>query len=231
MMRFEDREDAGRRLAEELRSYTAEQPIVLALPRGGVPVGVEVARALNAPLDVWVVRKLGVPWHRELGVGAVAEGDYVYVDRQMLRRVGLSDEALAELIEQKRGEVDERVRKFRGERPPPQLEGRTVIVVDDGIATSGTARAAIRSIRHQNPASLVLAVPVAAPEIVRALEPEVDDLIVLLSPPQLYAIGLWFVDFAQVPDEEVVSLLEQARRGEQAGGEQAGERGGPHAPR
>jgi putative phosphoribosyl transferase len=208
---FRDREQAGRELGAELGAFAAEHPIVLALPRGGVPVGYEIARALQAPLDVWVVRKVGVPWHPELGVGAVAEGGHVYLNQEILRHIGLSEGELAKIVSSKQREVEERVRRFRGDHPPPIVRDRTIIVVDDGIATGGTVRAAIRSIRAQNPKTIVLAVPVAAPDTIRALEPEVDRVVCLRMPENLYAIGLWYVDFTQVTDGEVVRLLERAR--------------------
>jgi putative phosphoribosyl transferase len=209
---FRDRQDAGRRLAAELRSYATEHPIVLALPRGGVPVGYEIARALRAPLDVWVVRKVGVPWHPELGVGAVAEGGYVHLNQDILVHIGLSKDELAEAIESKQREVDERARRFRGDHPRPVIRDRTVILVDDGIATGGTVRAAIHSIRAQAPKAIVLAVPVAAPQTVRVIEPEVDRVVCLKAPADLYAIGLWYVDFTQVSDDEVLHFLELARQ-------------------
>jgi putative phosphoribosyl transferase len=211
MKKFRNREEAGRRLAAELGAYAAVHPIVLALPRGGVPVGYEIARALSAPLDVWVVRKIGVPWHPELGIGAVAEGGYVHLTPDILRQVGLSDAELAEATETKRREVEERVRRFRGDRPRPPLHARTVILVDDGIATGGTVRAAIRSIRAEEPKTIVLAVPVAAPDTIEALKAEADHVLCLLTPSDLYAIGLWYEDFTQVPDEEVVRILDLAR--------------------
>lgn len=211
MTRFRNRLDAGRKLAAKLAAYAGEDPIILALPRGGVPVGYEVARALRAPLDVWVVRKVGVPWHPELGVGAVCEGGYLYLSREILTQVGLSEEELSRVIERERAEVEQRVRKFRGNRPPPQLRGRTVILVDDGIATGGTVRVALRALRAEEPDKLVLAVPVAAPDILDALAPEVDRIVSLLAPRDLYAIGLWYEDFQQVTDDEVVHLLERAR--------------------
>jgi putative phosphoribosyl transferase len=212
MTRFHDRKDAGRQLAERLASYAAEHPIVLALPRGGVTVGYEVARALSAPLDVWVVRKVGVPWQEELGVGAVAEPEYLYLSDSMLRETGLSEARLADVIASKRREVAARVQKFRGGRPRPALRDRTVIVVDDGIATGGTIRAAVRSMRTEQPKQIVLAVPVAPPEEVRALETEVDRVIALLTPDNLIAIGYWYDDFTQVSDDEVVRLLDLARQ-------------------
>ena len=209
--RFRDRIDAGRKLAVQLRQYEGEQPVVVALPRGGVPVGYEVARALQAPLDICVVRKIGVPWHPELGVGAVAEGGFVYINPGIVRHVGLGQRELSEVTEQKRAEVDERVRKFRGVRPRSERRGRSVLLVDDGIATGGTTRAAILSIRAQKPARIVLAVPVAAAETLRELEPEVEHVVSLLTPDSLYAIGLWYEDFSQVSDAEVVRLLSHAQ--------------------
>jgi putative phosphoribosyl transferase len=217
---FLNRQDAGRRLAVELHSYAGAHPIVLALPRGGVPVGHEIARALHAPLDVWVVRKVGAPWHPELGVGAVAEGGYVYLNEQLLDYVGLTEEQLADVVRLKRREVDERVRLFRGDYPRPILRDRTVILVDDGIATGGTARVAIQAIRAQAPKAIVLAVPVAAPDAVRELAPEVERVVCLRTPSELFAIGVWYQDFTQVSDDEVVRLLDRARR-EHTGAEHA----------
>lgn len=208
---FRDRRDAGRRLAAELGSLAAERPVVLALPRGGVPVGYEIARALRAPLDVWSVRKVGVPWHPELGVGAVAEGGYVHLNEDILEHVGLTKDELGRLIADKKREVEERVRRLRGDRPGPALDDRTAIIVDDGMATGGTASAAVRSIRAQGPRALVLAVPVAAPEAVRELARDVDQLVCLYVPADLRAVGAWYLDFAQVSDDEVAHLLDLAR--------------------
>jgi predicted phosphoribosyltransferase len=212
MTRFRDRTEAGRRLAAALRSYATENPIVLALPRGGVPVGYEVAHALHAPLDVVVVRKLGVPWHPELGVGAVAEGGFTYLNEDVLRHVGLSQSELDELVRVKQREVEARVSLFRGGRAKPRLRDRTVLLVDDGIATGGTVQVAIRAVRAESPAAIVLAVPVAAPDAVRELGAQVQRVVCLETPPELYAIGVWYDDFAQVPEEEVVRLLERARQ-------------------
>jgi putative phosphoribosyl transferase len=211
LRRFHDREDAGRQLAAKLMPYANQEPIVLGLPRGGVPVAYEVALALGAPLDIWVVRKVGVPWHPELGVGAVAEGNYVYVSPEILNAVGLRRDEVSEVVEEKRAEVAERVRRFRGERRPPDLRDRTVILVDDGIATGGTVRAAARAVKAASPRRIVLAVPVASPDTLDELASEVDETVCLLSPSNLYAIGLWYEDFRQVPDDEVVKLLERAR--------------------
>lgn len=208
---FRDRRDAGRQLASELTGYAAEHPVVLALPRGGVPVGYEVARALDAPLDVWVVRKIGVPWHPELGVGAVEESGTVYLERGMLAALGLSESELAEVIEKERAEVQRRVKSFRGDAGRPRVAGQTVLLVDDGIATGGTVRAALRAIRAQGPKRVVLAVPVAAHETLEELASEVDQTVCLLSPRSMHAIGLWYQDFRQVSSREVVHLLDQRR--------------------
>ena len=223
-MLFRDRVDAGRQLARAAIRYRGQSPIVLGLPRGGVPVAYEVARALDAPLDVWVVRKVGAPGHEELGLGAVAEGGEAYLDREIMAAVGASDEEVGAIVDRKAAEVDERVRMFRGDRPAPELEGRTVIVVDDGIATGGTVRAALRAIRQHGPARLVLAVPVAAGRTLQSLRTEADEVLCLDVDPYLSSIGEYYVDFGQTSDDEVLALLESARRGyaEESGG--AGER-------
>ena len=205
--RFRDRQDAGRRLATMLEDYRAESPVILALPRGGVPVGYEVARHLRATLDVLVVRKVGVPWHPELGAGAVAEGGYLHISPDVVAAVGLTEEDLAATIDEKRKEVEARVRRFRAGRARAELRQRTVILVDDGIATGGTVRAALQAIKAASPRKVVLAVPVASPEILESLSPEVDRIVCPLVPANLYAIGLWYDDFRQVDDSEVVRLL------------------------
>lgn len=211
MLRFPDRTAAGRQLAEELRGYVGRDPLVLALPRGGVPVAYEVARALDAPLDVCVVRKIGAPGYPEFGLGAVAEGGEVYLSPGLSSQLGFSRAELLPMIAEKEREVEERVRRYRG-HPLPDLRGRTVFLIDDGIATGGTAMAAVRALRKQGPAELVLAVPVASAESVREIGPHVDRLIALLVPPRLDAVGAWYADFAQVGDEDVDDLLREARR-------------------
>lgn len=174
-------------------------------------MGYEVAEALGAPLEVWVIRKVELPWHPELGLGAVAEGGFVHISRETVARIGLSDDELSEVVEKKRLEVEQCVRKFRGDRPRPDLQGRTVILVDDGIETGGTALAAIQAIRAEEPKELVLAVPVAAAESIEALAPKVDRIICLLIPSDFYAISFCYEDFRPVSDDEVVRLLEGAR--------------------
>lgn len=209
-MRFRDRSDGGRLLAERLRHHAAYAPVVLGLPRGGLPVAEEVARALGAPLDVLVVRKIGVPWMPELAVGAVAEGGATFLDRDLAMGVGLHAAELEALKEEKRREVEERVRRFRG-GPLLELDGRVVILVDDGIATGATARAAVRSVKRENPARLVLAAPVVARETAELLAPEVDELVAVYTPEDFVAVGVWYDRFPQVTDDEVAAILARRR--------------------
>jgi putative phosphoribosyl transferase len=174
-------------------------------------VAYEVARALQAPLDIWVVRKVGVPGQPELGAGAVAEGGVLYLSPDVMAAVGVSKADLASVIERERSEVQRRVRRFRDGRPRPELKDRTVIVVDDGIATGGTVRAALRAIRSESPRKVVLAVPVAAPGALEDMAEEVDQVVCLLAPPALQSIGAWYTDFSQVDEDEVLRLLDEAR--------------------
>jgi putative phosphoribosyl transferase len=208
---FRDREEAGQQLAERLTPYRDENPIVLALPRGGVPVGYELARALGAPLDVLVARKLGAPHQPELGIGAVAPGGVQVVDEELLLWLDVPEEQLESMAREETAEVEHRMRLFRGERPEPEVRDSTVILVDDGIATGVTARAAIEYLLRQEPRRLVLAAPVCAAETAEALRYEVDELICLEVPPDLRAIGFWYQNFEQISDEEVVRILERAR--------------------
>lgn len=210
--RFRDREDAGQQLGAELRSYAKERPIVIAIPSGGVPVGFEVARALGAPLDVWVVKRIGVPWYPQLGVGAIAEGGQLSISRGLIDDIGLTGLELAQATETMRKEVTESVRNLRSERTRSVVRGRMVMLVDDGISTGSTITAAVEAIRQENPKLIVLAVPVAPPSVLGEVGPRVDRVVCLHTPSTLHAIGLWYDDFTHVPEEEVVRLLERNRR-------------------
>jgi erythromycin esterase-like protein/predicted phosphoribosyltransferase len=211
--RFANRTEAGRLLAELLRRYAGRDDVmVLALPRGGVPVAFEVARALDAPLDVFLVRKLGVPGHQELALGAIATGGTRVVNRQLIESLGLPSEAVEAVAARELQELQRRERAYRGDRPPPDLSGRTVILVDDGLATGSTMLAAIHAVRRDEPARVVVAVPVAAPEVCDALRAEADEAICLFTPTPFRAVGVWYEDFTQVTDEEVRDLLQRARR-------------------
>jgi putative phosphoribosyl transferase len=207
---FPDRRSAGRALGQALIHHAGTSAIVLGLPRGGVPVADEVAQVLGGVLDVWVVRKLGAPGQPELGMGAISEGPAVVLDRSIIGALGVRRGELFEVARREMEEVRRRVERFRGTRPAPELAGRTVILVDDGIATGGTMRAAIRAVRKRRPAHLVVATPVAAPDVIAALRREVDEVVCLYEPALMFAIGAWYEDFRQVPDEEVARILARA---------------------
>lgn len=215
--RFHDRADAGSQLAPLLEHLRGENPIVLALPRGGLPVAYEVARALRAPLDVLNVRKLGVPWHEELAMGAIGTGGVRVLNEEILAAAGIQKTTLEEATELQRVELDRRERLYRGGRPAPSLRGRTVVLVDDGIATGATVRAAIAVVRAQKPARLVLAVPIAQDSVVRALAREVDELVCVTQPDDLYAIGVWYESFPQLTDHDVQTILARADAEQAAG--------------
>jgi len=208
---FEDRVDAGRQLAERLAPYAEERPVVFALPRGGVPVGAEVSRSLGAPLEVIVSRKLGAPGQPEFGIGAVAPSGVRVLNERAVRALGIEEDYLEMISARELAEAERRLRLFRGDRPYPDLERRTAILVDDGLATGVTARAALLALRRMSPRRLVLAVPVCALQTAELLRPEADDLICLLAPANLEAVGLWYRNFEQTSDEEVVRLLEEVR--------------------
>jgi predicted phosphoribosyltransferase len=197
-----------------LRDYAGrDDVIVLALPRGGVPVGYEVAKALGAPLDVFVVRKIGVPGHEELAMGAVATGGLLVLDERLVQMLGLSEDEVQRVIQQELRELERRDREYRGDREPPQLGGKTVILVDDGLATGATMRAAALAVRRENPARLVVAVPVAAEETCDAFRDVVDEIVCGITPKPFRAVGLWYEDFSQTTDEEVRELLAEAAAG------------------
>jgi len=207
--RFADRTHAGRVLATELARYAHRPDVsVLALPRGGVPVGYEVARALGVPLDVFVVRKLGVPGHEELAMGAIASGGVRLLNEDVVALAGVSEEAIDEVAAREAAEIRRRERVYRGDRGPPDLRGRTVILVDDGLATGASMRAAAAAVRRQGPAWVVVAVPAAAADTCETLRGEVDELVCLMTPEPFHAVGLWYEDFSQTSDEEVRQLLE-----------------------
>ncbi|MBW3621038.1 MAG: phosphoribosyltransferase [Actinobacteria bacterium] len=211
-MRFADRTDAGRRLGAALADRGFVDPIVLGLPRGGVPVASEVARVLDAPLDVLVVRKVGAPRNPEFAVGAIGEGGAEFVDDDVLRRMGLTREDLGGTIAAEREELRRRVGEYRGDRPPADLTGRTVVVVDDGMATGASARVAVQVLRGRDPGQLVLAVPVASTAAVRHLEDVTDEVVALSTPRDFLAVGSHYDDFGQTSDDEVTALLGAARR-------------------
>lgn len=205
--RFADRHAAGRELAKRLSSLATEDPIVLGLARGGVPVASEVAQALAAPLDVLVVRKIGAPGNPEYGIGAIAEGDVRVLNQDAVRQLLVSVEELESAVARARAEVDARVRRYRAGQPPLDVKGRTAIVVDDGLATGGTARAALRAVRARDPRRLILAVPVGAPETVDSLREDADEVICLLEPELMFAVGLWYEHFEPTSDAEIATLL------------------------
>jgi putative phosphoribosyl transferase len=209
-MRFRDRKQAGQLLAGRLAKFQSTPVTVLGLPRGGVVVAYEIAKALRAPLDVWVVRKLGSPWQPELGVGAVSEGGETFLNEALLLELGVTESELDRVTAQELAELQRRVRAFRGERLPPRLSGQTVILVDDGIATGGTMRAAIKDVRAKRAARIVAAVPISPPETAERLAGEADEVVCLLTAEEMIAIGQWYDDFTQVSDEEVVELLQRA---------------------
>lgn len=211
-MLFQDRRDAGRKLAAALEAYKGAETIVLAIPRGGVVVGFEVAQALEAPLDIIIPRKIGAPQDPELAVGAVTPDGSVFYSFDSLRKLGLTPDDLASIVATERAEIRRRMRAFRGEQPFPSLQGKTVILVDDGIATGFTVRAALASIKQQNPSRVVLAVPVAPAEVGDAFVSEADAFVCLAHPEPFFAVGQFYRDFTQTSDAEVIFLLQAARR-------------------
>jgi len=210
--RYHDRTEAGRFLAVELGRY-ANRPdvLVLGLPRGGVPVAAEVASALHAPLDVFLVRKLGVPGHEEYAMGAIASGGVQVLNQEALRSLRIPGYVIEEVAAKEQEELVRRERLYRGERPFPEVRGKTVILVDDGLATGASMHAAVKALRQQQAGCIVVAVPVAAPETCEQLGREVDEIVCGETPRPFHAVGLWYDDFSQTTDEEVRELLERGR--------------------
>ena len=208
-MHFRDRADAGRQLGMALKPRYGDRPdvLVLALPRGGVPVAHEVGLALNAPLDIFVVRKLGVPGHEELAMGAIATGGVIVFNDEVVNNLGIPRPAIERVIERERIELERREHQYRGNRPPPDVRDKTVILVDDGLATGASMHAAVQAVRALGPREVVIAVPVAAPSTVARLRPFVNDVVTVATPDPFYAVSAWYDDFSQTTDEEVHSLV------------------------
>ena len=220
-MIFDNRVDAGRRLAGRLGEYHGPNTVVLAIPRGGVVIGYEVAGSLGAPLDVIIPRKLGAPNQQELAIGAIAGENIVVLDQQTIGYLGVPAEYIEAEVKRQREEITRRRKLYRDDRPFPSLEGKTVLLVDDGVATGATTTAAAREVRAHNPGKLVLAIPVAPPETVDRLRREVDDLVVLETPEPFYSVGSWYYEFEQTSDEQVVALLDAAESWSYAASENA----------
>jgi predicted phosphoribosyltransferase len=212
MALFRDRADAGRQLARALSAYAGRSDVlVLALPRGGVPVAYEVAQALGAPLDVFVVRKLGVPGHEELAMGAIASGGVRVINDDVVQALAIPDHTVNRIAAQEQQELARREQAYRGTRPAPQVQGRVVILVDDGLATGATMRAAVAAVQQQVPARVVVGAPVAAPEVCAEFARLVDDVVCIATPEPFHGVGIWYDSFSQTTDDQVRRLLEGAR--------------------
>jgi len=233
-MVFQDRTDAGRRLAKALLKYRERHPLILALPRGGVPVAAEVASALDAPLDLLLVRKIGLPGQPELAMGAVADGEGMTIIRNedIIELSGVTSEEFEAVCSQERAEIERRRKRYLGDRARYEVKGQTAIIIDDGIATGATTLAAIKAVRKREPRELVLAVPVAPPDSIRKLHPEVDAIICLDTPQDFGAIGYFYRDFHQVNDDEVIATLRRfpSNRAAQPSDELTSNRYGAKAP-
>ncbi|MEX2284263.1 MAG: phosphoribosyltransferase [Gemmatimonadota bacterium] len=210
--RFHDRHEAGRRLADKLSKY-ANRPdvLVLALPRGGVPVAYEVAHALNLPLDVFVVRKIGLPWHEELAMGAIASGGVLLLNQELIDAYGITPGEVQQVTVRERRELERREQKYRGARPFPDLSDKTVLLIDDGLATGSTMRVAVEALRKEGAQRVVVAVPLASPVVCDAFRDIADDIVCAITPEPFHAVGLWYEDFSQTSDQEVHALLDRAR--------------------
>ncbi|RPI94486.1 MAG: phosphoribosyltransferase [Chloroflexi bacterium] len=213
MTQFKDRRDAGRVLAQKLSAYADRSDvIVLALPRGGVPVAYEVALALNAPLDIFIVRKLGLPGREELAIGAIASGEVRVLNEDIIHALNLPEEMINHVAQQELQELGRREQNYRGDRPTPDVHDKTIILVDDGLATGASMRAAVTGLRAGSPARIVIAVPTAAPETCDAFKFEVDEMICAMTPEPFDGVGRWYEDFSQITDEQVHTFLEEATR-------------------
>lgn len=213
MSYYRDRLSAGLALGERLREYAGRDDVlVLALPRGGLPVGYGVARSLNAPLDVFVVRKLGVPGHEELAMGAIATGGVRVLNPEVVESLGIPGSVIEQVVEREERELSRRESHYRGHKPPPRIRGQTVILVDDGLATGSTMRAAVQALREREPARTVVGVPVGARSTCEAIEDEADEVVCAATPEPFHAVGLWYGDFSQTTDEQVREFLERAAR-------------------
>lgn len=208
---FRDRDEAGRLLGRELKERLGarDDVVVLALPRGGVPIGFRVAEEIGAPLDVFIVRKLGVPGHEELAMGAIASGGVRVMNEQVMQHLAIPAQMIEAVAQRELAELERRERDYRGDRPPVDVRGKTVIIVDDGLATGSTMRAAVQALRKMQPRAIIVAVPVAARDTCERLRREVDDVFCLRTPEPFDAVGLWYEDFSQTSDEEVHELLER----------------------
>ena len=208
--RFRDRHEAGKVLAGYLNAYAHRQDvIVLALPRGGVPVGFEIASALHAPLDVFVIRKLGVPWHQELAMGAIASGGVRVINDEVVHMLRVPQPAIDQVVQDEQRELERRERLYRDDQPFPDVSGKAAILVDDGLATGSSMRAAVRALRQHHPARIVIATPVGAPDTCASFRQEVDEVVCAMTPEFFQAVGLWYERFDQTSDQEVRDLLAQ----------------------
>lgn len=213
MAEFKDRKDAGRKLAQKLSHYAGHPDVtVFALPRGGVPVAYEVAIVLNVPLDVFIVRKLGLPGREELAIGAIASGGVRVLNNDIVRILNVPEEVINIVIRRELEELQRREHNYRGNRSAPDVRNHTVILIDDGLATGASMRAAVIGVRAQHPARIVVAVPTAAREVCEAFEFEVDEVVCVMTPEPFHGVGKWYKEFSQVSDEEVRNLLEEANR-------------------
>ena len=212
-MIFQDRFDAGQRLAARLEHFAGDPNVILlALPRGGIPVAYEIARTLHVPMDVFIVRKLGLPGHEELAMGAIASGGVLVLNQQVVERLSISKSVIEAVARQQEEELHRREQLYRGDLPFPDLRGKTVILIDDGLATGSTMRAAVRAVRAEGAKRIVVAVPVASPETCREFETEVDEAICAVTPLSFFAVGQWYQDFRPTSDEEVRELLVKAMK-------------------